>query len=76
MARGRHTASHICLTPEDRHTPLAWQRSTTIRAAPDRFICCPARGRYTARYQPACNLSLVRAILRGHATDQPCRTQD
>src|SRR2546423_13640802 len=32
MARGRKTALTICLTPAERQTLLAWQRSTTIRA--------------------------------------------
>jgi hypothetical protein len=32
MARGRTTALTISLTPEERQTLLAWQRSTTIRA--------------------------------------------
>ena len=32
MARGRTTALTITLTPEERQTLLAWQRSTTIRA--------------------------------------------
>src|SRR2546421_6565799 len=32
MARGRTTALTIHLTPDERHTLLAWQRSTTIQA--------------------------------------------
>ena len=32
MARGRKTSLTITLTPEERRTLLAWQRSTTIRA--------------------------------------------
>ena len=32
MARGRKTALTIHLTPAERHTLLAWQRSTTINA--------------------------------------------
>ena len=32
MARGRKTALTITLTPEERQTLLAWQRSTTIRS--------------------------------------------
>jgi hypothetical protein len=32
MARGRKTALMIALTPEERQTLLAWQRSTTITA--------------------------------------------
>ena len=32
MARGRPTSLRICLTPADRQTLLAWQRSTTIPA--------------------------------------------
>ena len=32
MPRGRKTAFTICLTPADRQTLLAWQRSTTIPA--------------------------------------------
>ena len=32
MARGRKTALTIHLTPAERYTLLAWQRSTTIRA--------------------------------------------
>src|SRR5919197_5530412 len=32
MARGRKTALHIRLTPADRQTLLAWQRSTTMPA--------------------------------------------
>jgi len=32
MPRGRKTALMIALTPEERQTLLAWQRSTTIRA--------------------------------------------
>jgi hypothetical protein len=32
MARGRKTALKIALTPEERQTLLAWQRSTTITA--------------------------------------------
>ena len=32
MARGRKTALHIHLTPADRQTLLAWQRSTTLPA--------------------------------------------
>ena len=32
MARGRTTSLTITLTPEERQTLLAWQRSTTIRA--------------------------------------------
>ena len=32
MARGRKTSLRIRLTPEDRQTLLAWQRSTTIPA--------------------------------------------
>jgi hypothetical protein len=32
MARGRKTALNIRLTPEDRHTLMSWQRSTTIPA--------------------------------------------
>ena len=32
MPRGRTTAFTICLTPADRQTLLAWQRSTTIPA--------------------------------------------
>ena len=31
MARGRKTSLTITLTPEERQTLLAWQRSTTIR---------------------------------------------
>jgi hypothetical protein len=31
MARGRTTSLTITLTPEERRTLLAWQRSTTIR---------------------------------------------
>ena len=31
MARGRKTSLSITLTPEERRTLLAWQRSTTIR---------------------------------------------
>jgi len=30
MARGRKTSLTITLTPEERQTFLAWQRSTTI----------------------------------------------
>jgi hypothetical protein len=32
MARGRKTSLTINLTPEERRTLLAWQRSTTIRS--------------------------------------------
>jgi transposase len=32
MARGRKTSLTITLTPEERRTLLAWQRSTAIRA--------------------------------------------
>ena len=32
MARGRTTSLTICLTPAQRQTLLAWQRSTTISA--------------------------------------------
>ena len=32
MARGRHTSITIRLTPAERRTLLAWQRSTSIRA--------------------------------------------
>src|SRR5437588_7774483 len=32
MARGRKTALTIHLTPAERHTLLAWQRSTTVKA--------------------------------------------
>ena len=32
MARGRKTSLSIRLTPEERHTLLSWQRSTTIPA--------------------------------------------
>ena len=32
MARGRKTSLTICLTPAERQTLLAWQRSTTISA--------------------------------------------
>ena len=32
MARGRKTALTIHLTPDERYTLLAWQRSTTIQA--------------------------------------------
>ena len=32
MARGRKTSLTIDLTPEERQTLLAWQRSTTIHA--------------------------------------------
>ena len=32
MARGRKTALHLRLTPADRQTLLAWQRSTTLPA--------------------------------------------
>ena len=32
MARGRKTSLTITLTPEERQTLLAWQRSTTIRS--------------------------------------------
>jgi hypothetical protein len=32
MARGRKTSLTLALTPEERHTLLAWQRSTTIPA--------------------------------------------
>ena len=32
MARGRKTALHIRLTPADRQTLRAWQRSTTLPA--------------------------------------------
>ena len=32
MTRGRKTSLTISLTPEERQTLLAWQRSTTIRA--------------------------------------------
>ena len=32
MARGRTTSLTICLTPAERQTLLAWQRSTTIPA--------------------------------------------
>jgi transposase len=32
MARGRKTSLTITLTPEERRTLLAWQRSTTIRS--------------------------------------------
>jgi len=32
MARGRKTSLTICLTPDERQTLLAWQRSTTIPA--------------------------------------------
>jgi hypothetical protein len=32
MARGRKTSLKITLTPAERRTLLAWQRSTTIRA--------------------------------------------
>ncbi len=32
MARGRTTSLTVCLTPAERQTLLAWQRSTTIPA--------------------------------------------
>jgi hypothetical protein len=32
MAQGRKTSFTICLTPAERRTLLAWQRSTTISA--------------------------------------------
>ena len=32
MARGRKTSLTLCLTPAQRQTLLAWQRSTTISA--------------------------------------------
>ena len=33
MARGRKTSLTLTLTPQERQTLLAWQRSSTIRAA-------------------------------------------
>lgn len=47
MARGRKTSLTIHLTPEQRHTLMAWQRSTTIpagRARRGRIILQLAEG--------------------------------
>jgi transposase len=47
MARGRKTSLRIRLTPHDRQTLLAWQRSTTItagRARRGRIILLVAEG--------------------------------
>jgi hypothetical protein len=47
MARGRKTSLTIALTPEERQTLLAWQRSTTIsagRARRGRIILLVADG--------------------------------
>lgn len=47
MARGRKTSLAIRLTPEERHTLMAWQRSTTIpagRARRGRLILLLADG--------------------------------
>ena len=47
MARGRKTSLTLDLTPEERHTLLAWQRSTTIaagRARRGRIILLVADG--------------------------------
>ena len=47
MARGRKTSLTIRLTAEERHTLLAWQRSTTIpagRARRGRIILLVAEG--------------------------------
>ena len=47
MARGRKTALTIRLTAEERHTLMAWQRSTTIpagRARRGRIILLVADG--------------------------------
>ena len=47
MARGRKTSLTIDLTPEERQTLLAWQRSTTIhagRARRGRIILLVAEG--------------------------------
>jgi len=47
MPRGRHTALKLNLTPDQRQTLLAWQRSTTIpvgRARRGRIILLLADG--------------------------------
>ena len=47
MARGRKTALTIRLAPDERHTLMAWQRSTTIpagRARRGRIILLVADG--------------------------------
>ena len=47
MARGRKPSLTIALTPEERYTLLAWQRSTTIpagRARRGRIILLLAEG--------------------------------
>ena len=47
MARGRKTSLTLTLTPEERQTLLAWQRSTTIpagRARRGRMILLVAEG--------------------------------
>jgi hypothetical protein len=48
MPQGRHTSLTVRLTPEDRHTLEAWQRSTTIavgRARRARILLLLAEGR-------------------------------
>ena len=52
MARGRKTALTLALTPEERQTLLAWQRSTTMpagRARRGRIILLVAEGVPIAR---------------------------
>ena len=60
MASGRKTSLTIDLTPEERQTLLAWQRSTTISAGRAR------RGRIILLVADGVPISLIADLCVGH----------